>query len=68
MTWKSKLSQRLSLTLYYTAVTFFSHLMMFILMTYNVGIICVVLLGNAVGFYFFSLKEKKPQIAQILNK
>ena len=46
-------SLRISLTLYYTLIVFMSNLIMFILMTYNFGIILSVILGNVVGYGLF---------------
>jgi hypothetical protein len=54
------LKNRVFLTLLYTVIVFMSYLLMFILMTYNFGVIMAVILGNTVGYcLFFSLKTKK---------
>ncbi len=54
------LTNRLFLTLLYTVIVFMSYLLMFILMTYNFGVILMVILGNTVGYcLFFTLKSKK---------
>lgn len=40
-------------TLIYAIIVFMSYLMMFILMSYNFGIIITVIIGNAVGYLIF---------------
>ena len=47
------LSLRFFLTILYTAIVIFSYILMFILMTYNMGIILVVILGNTLGYLIF---------------
>ena len=44
---------RVILTLLYTVIVIMSYLLMFVLMTYNFGIIMSVILGNAVGYFIF---------------
>ena len=61
---KKRLSNydKLKISLYYVSIVFFSHLIMFLLMTYNFGIIMIVLLGNGVGFYLFGFKRDKLRL------
>ena len=48
---------RISTTLYYTLIVFFSHFLMFLLMTYNLGIIISLILGNMVGYFIFGFRN-----------
>lgn len=45
-------------TAMYMSVVFYAYLIMFILMTYNFGIIMMVILGNSVGYFLFGFPEK----------
>ena len=56
----NSINTRVILTLIYTLIVFMSYLLMFILMTYNFGVIMAVILGNALGYLlFFNIKAKK---------
>ena len=41
------------MTTYYLTIILVSHLIMFILMSYNLGIIIAVIIGNGIGFFLF---------------
>jgi hypothetical protein len=43
------------MTLYYGLVVIMSHIIMFLIMTYNFGIIVSIILGNAFGYFIFGL-------------
>ena len=45
--------QRILLTAYYALIVFLSYLVMFILMTYNFGIIMTAIIGNVIGYMIF---------------
>lgn len=49
---------KLKLTLYYTIIVIMSNLLMFLMMTYNFGIIMAVIIGNAIGFMIFGIDNK----------
>lgn len=53
---------KLKLTSFYFIVIFVSHLIMFILMTYNLGIILASLFGDTFGFFLFGLREEKKKV------
>ncbi len=59
---KTSKCDKLKVSLYYITIVFFSHLIMFLLMTYNFGIIIIILLGNGVGFYLFGFKKDKLRL------
>jgi len=56
---KITLNSRINLTLYYTSIVFFSHFLMFLMMTYNLGIIIALILGNMVGYFIFGFKKQE---------
>lgn len=65
---KKTTKQKLKLTLYYFFIVFFGNLLMFILMTYNFGIILALLFGNALGFFLFGFDNKsRSQVAHNLH-
>ncbi len=55
-------TQKLKLTLYYLSIVVFGNLLMFILMTYNFGIIMALILGNMIGFFLFGLNSKNREM------
>ncbi len=62
------LKHKALISLYYLAIVFLSHLIMFILMTYSFGIIMAVLVGNAVGFFIFGFtKTSSVYAAPVLH-
>jgi len=49
--------ERINSTLYYTSIVFLSHFLMFLLMTYNLGIIISLIIGNMIGYFIFGFKN-----------
>jgi hypothetical protein len=48
----------------YMGIVFYSFLIMFILMSYNIWIIISVMVGNIVGYYFFGFPEKRVRLGE----
>jgi len=65
-----ELKFKIKMTLYYFSVVFVSNLLMFFMMTYNLGIILAILFGNVVGFWLFHLSHvpKNKPVAEVLNE
>ena len=65
---KLSFNDKLKLTLVYVLVFFISNLLMFFLMTYNLWLVISVLVGNSVGYYFFSFRDIKMKQYEKLTK
>ncbi len=55
---KLPVKNKLILTLYYTVLAIASYLVMFSLMSVSFWVALTLIVGNSIGFYFFTLKKE----------
>ena len=58
------IATKLKLMALYGSIVFYSYLVMFLLMTYNFGVIMSVIFGNAIGYFLFGFSEKKVRLGE----